>query len=300
MPINLTDISNLTRPGLAAVFGDYDTYPDEWKEIFQVYESDKAQEVEVEMKLLGPAMPKQDGGPVAVDSMGQRYTTTYVHSYFGLSFAITRQAIKDNLYQTKFPLMVRSLKKSMQQTKNIMGASILNNGFDAVYPIGDGQPLFSVNHPIDGGVVSNTVAAATALTEVSLETAIIQIQQFKDQAGLLCQTIPQKLIVPPTLQFQAKRILGSAFRTESADNDISAVFNMDAVPQGYRTNHYLNSPTAWFLLTDADNGLKHYIREPLETDVYADFMTDNLLHKAIERYSFGVSNFRSIYGNAGV
>jgi Mu-like prophage major head subunit gpT len=299
MPINLTDISNLTRPGLAAVFGDYDTYPDEWKEIFQTYESDKAQEVEVEMKLLGPAMPKQDGGPVAVDSMGQRFTTTYVHSYFGLSFAITRQAIKDNLYQTKFPLMVRSLKKSMQQTKNIMGASILNNGFSGNYPIGDGEALFSAAHPIDGGTVSN-LGTAAALLETSLELALIQIQQFKDQAGLLCQTNPTKLIVPPALQFTAKRILGSSYRTETTNNDINAIYNTDAVPQGYRTNHYLTSSTAWFVLTDADNGLKHYVREPLETDVYADFMTDNLLHKAIERYSFGVSNFRSIYGNAGV
>lgn len=298
MAINLTDIANLTRPGLAAVFGDYDFYPDQWKEIYQIYESDKAQEIEVEMKMLGLAQNKADGAPIAIDSMGQRFTTTYVHAYFGLSFAITRQAIKDNLYQTKFPLMVRSLKKSLQQTKNIMAMNIFNSGFDANFPIGDGQPLFSMNHPVDGGVVANT-STAVQFTQVALENAIVGIQQFKDQAGLIVQTIPKKLIVPPALQFQANVILGSAFRTENANNDINAIYNMQAIPEGYRTNHFLTSQKAWFVITDAENSFKHYVREPLETDVYADFSTDNLLHKAIERYSFGVSNFRGAWGNAG-
>lgn len=300
MAINTTAIANLLRPGLAAVFGDYPAYPSQWSEIFETYDSDKAVEIEIEMKMLGLAQIRGEGAPTAVDNgMGQRTVTSYVHKYVALSFSITRQAIKDNLYKTKFPLMVRALKKSMAQTKEILGASVLNNGFSASYPIGDGQPLFSALHPIDGGTVSNTSANAD-LNEASLESAIISIQQFKDQAGLIIQTKPEKLIVPPQVQFVAERLLQSVYRTGTANNDISATYNLSAVPQGYRVNQYLTSPTAWFLMTDAPDGFKHYIREAIETDVYADFSTDNLLAKALERYSFGVSNFRASYGNPGV
>ncbi len=299
MAINTTSIANLLRPGLAAVFGDYPSYPSQWSEIFETYESDKAVEIEVEMKMLGLAQIRAEGAPTASDSMGQRYTTSYVHKYVALSFSITRQAIKDNLYKTKFPLMVRALKKSMAQTKEILGASVLNNGFSSSFPIGDGQSLFSLSHPIDGGTVANRPAVAADLNEASLESAIITIQQFKDQAGLIIQTKPEKMIVPPQGQFVAERLLASAFRTNTNINDISAVYNVSAVPQGYRVNQYLTTPNAWFLMTDAPDGFKHYIREAIETDVYADFSTDNLLAKAVERYSFGVSNFRSAYGSPG-
>jgi len=299
MAINTTAIANLLRPGLAAVFGDYPSYPSQWSEIFETYESDKAVEIEVEMKMLGLAQIRAEGAPTAVDSMGQRIITSYVHKYVALSFNITRQAIKDNLYKTKFPLMVRALKKSMAQTKEILGASVLNNGFSSSFPIGDGQPLFSLNHPIDGGVVANRPSTYADLNEASLESAIISIQQFKDQAGLIVQTKPEKLVVPPQGQFVADRLLGSAFRTNTANNDISAVYNTSAVPQGYRVNQFLTTANAWFLLTDAPDGFKHYIREAIETDVYADFSTDNLLAKAVERYSFGVSNFRAAYGSQG-
>ncbi len=299
MAINTTAIANLLRPGLAAVFGDYPNYPSQWSEFFEVYESDKAVEIEVEMKMLGLAQIRAEGAPTAVDTMGQRIITSYVHKYVALSFNITRQAIKDNLYKTKFPLMVRALKKSMAQTKEILGASVLNNGFSSSFPIGDGQPLFSLSHPIDGGVVANKPSVAADLNEASLESAIITIQQFKDQAGLIVQTKPEKLIVPPQGQFTAERLLASAFRTNTANNDISAVYNVSAVPQGYRVNQFLTTANAWFLMTDAPDGFKHYVREAIETDVYADFSTDNLLAKAVERYSFGVSNFRAAYGSQG-
>jgi phage major head subunit gpT-like protein len=299
MAINTTSIANLLRPGLEAVFGDYPSYPSQWSEIFEVYESDKSTEIEVEMKMLGLAQIRAEGAPTAVDTMGQRIITQYTHRYVALSFNITRQALADNLYKTKFPLMVRALKKSMAQTKEILGASVLNNGFNAAYPIGDGQPLFSQNHPIDGGVVPNTPAVAADLNEASLESAIITIQQFKDQAGLIVMTKPEKLIVPPQGQFVAERLLGSAFRTNTANNDISAVYNLTSVPAGYRTNQFLTTPNAWFLLTDAPDGFKHYVRETIETDVYTDFSTDNLMAKAVERYSFGVSNFRGAYGSPG-
>lgn len=299
MAINTTAIANLLRPGLAAVFGDYPLYPSQWSDIFETYESDKAVEIEVEMKLLGLAQIRPEGSPTAVDTMGQRIITNYVHRYVALSFNITRQAIMDNLYKTKFPLMVRALKKSMAQTKEILGASVLNNAFLAAFPIGDGQALCSTSHPIDGGTVANTPAVNADLNEASLESAIITIQQFKDQAGLIVQTKPQKLVVPPQGQFVAERLLASAFRTNTANNDISAIYNVSAIPQGYRVNQYLTLPNAWYVLTDAPDGFKHYVREAIETDVYTDFSTDNLMAKAVERYSFGVSNFRAVYGSDG-
>lgn len=297
MAINTTAIANLLRPGLSAVFGDYPLYPSQWSDVFEIYDSDKAIEIEVEMKMLGLAQIRAEGSPTATDTMGQRIVTNYVHKYVALSFSITRQAIMDNLYKTKFPLMVRALKKSMAQTKEVLAASILNNGFSASFPIGDGQALYSTAHPIDGNTVANTPSVSTDLNEASLEAAIISIQQFKDQAGLIVQTKPEKLVVPPQGQFVAERLLGSAFRTNTGNNDISAIFNVSAFPQGYRVNQYLTLPNTWYVVTDAPDGFKHFVREPIETDVYTDFSTDNLLAKAVERYSFGVSNFRASYAS---
>ena len=297
MAINTSAIASLLRPGLASVFGDYPQYPSQWSEIYETYESDKAVEIEVEMKMLGLAQIRAEGAPTAVDTMGQRIITNYVHKYVALSFNITRQAMVDNLYKTKFPLMVKALKKSMAQTKEILAAGLLNNGFNPLFPIGDGQPLYSTSHPIDGGVVPNTPAVQTDLNEASLESGIITTQQFRDQASLICHTQPVKLIVPPQGQFTSERLLASAFRTNTANNDISAIYNVSSVPQGYRVNQYLTNPNAWFLLTDAPDGFKHYVREAIDTDVYTDFATDNLLAKAVERYSFGVSNFRSSYAS---
>ena len=298
MAINTGEIANLLRPGLAAVFGDYPMYPAQWSEFYEVYESDKAVEIEVEMKMLGLAQIRAEGAATAMDDMGQRIITNYVHKYLALGFIITRQALLDNLYKTRFPLQAKALRNSMAQTKEVLGAAVLNNGFNGAFPIGDGQPVFSTLHPIDTGVLSNTSVAAQ-LSETSLETAITQTQQFRNQAGLIVMTKPQKLIVPPQLQFTACRLLESSSRTQTADNDISAIYNLSAVPQGYRTNQFLTSPTAWFLFTDAPDGFKHYVREKIETDVYTDFATDNLMAKAVERYSFGVSNPRAAYGNMG-
>lgn len=298
MAINTTAIANLLRPGLKAVFGNYPNYPSQWTEIYKKYESDKAVEYEVEMKMLGLAQIRAEGAPTALDTMGQRVITQYVHKYTALGFTITRQAIKDNLYKSKFPLMSEALMKSMAQTKEILGASVLNNGFLATYPIGDGQPLFSTAHPIDNGTVSNTAAVSADLNEASLEDAIVTIQQFKDQSGLIGMTQPKKLLVPPSLQFTAARLLESQFRTQTANNDISATYNMNCIPDGFRVNQYLSSPTTsttWFVLTDAMDGFKYYSRETIETDVYTDWSTDNVMAKAVERYSFGVSNFRAGY-----
>jgi len=299
MAINTSAIRDLLRPGLAAVFGDYPQYPAQWSEIFERFTSDKAVEIEVEVKLLGLASIKAEGASVAYDTMGQRYVTNYVHRYAAIGFIITRQAIKDNLYQTRFPLQAKALRNSMTQTKETLGAAVLNNGFDTNYPIGDGKPVFSTTHPIDGGTVANTFSVQSDLNETSLQDAIVSIQRFRDAANLRIMTKPTKLIVPAELQWTAERLLKSQYRTDSANNDISAIYSTSAVPQGHRVNMFLTDTNSWFLCTDAPNGFKHYERERLETDVYTDFDTDNLKAKAVERYSFGVSNFRGAFGSQG-
>lgn len=299
MAINTSAISNLLRPGLAAVFGDYNVYPDQWTEIYSRHVSDKQVEYEVEMKLLGPAQLKAEGGSTRYDSMGQRYVTTYFHQYYSIGFIITRQAILDNLYKDRFPMATKALKDSLKQVKNINAASIFNNGFNDAFPIGDGQPLFSLNHPIDNGVVANTFSIPTQLNETSLENAIIQIQQFQNDAGLLVSNMPTKLLVPRELQFTADTLLGSKYRVGTANNDISAIYNMNIIPEGFRVNQFLTSPSAWFVLTDNSNGFKYYEREPIDVDIFTDIDTDNLKCRALERYSFGVSNFRAAFGSAG-
>jgi phage major head subunit gpT-like protein len=299
MTINTSSIQQLLRPGLAEVFGDYPMYPAEYTEIFTTQTSDKAVEIEVEMKLLGLASIKGEGAPTQFQDMGQRVISTYYHRYTSVGFIITRQAMKDNLYESQFPLQAQSLRNSMLQSKEVNGASVLNNGFSSSYPGGDGQPLFSTAHPIDTGTFANTPSVQVDLNESSLQDAIVTISQFRDQAGLITMTKPTKLIVPPQLQFTADRILHSQFRTGTANNDINAIYNIGAVPQGYRVNHFLTDTNGWFLMTDAPNGLKHYVREALETDVFTDFTSDNLLAKAIERYSFGWSNPRGSFGSSG-
>lgn len=299
MVINTTAIQNLLRPGLAAVFGTYNTYPAQWAEIFEKHTSDKAVEIEVEVKLLPIAQLMAEGASVAYGEMGQRYVTNYINKYVALGFIITRQAIKDNLYKSSFPMQAKALKDSLMQKKEVLGASVLNNGFSASFPIGDGQPVFSTAHPIDGGTVANTFTVQADLNETSLETAINGIQQFRDAAGLIVRVQPTKLIVPTNNQWTATRLLESQFRTGTANNDISAVYNSAAVPQGSRTNQFLTDQNSWFLMTDCSNGFKHYEREAMETDVITDFDTSNLKAKAIERYSFGVSNFRAAWGSSG-
>ncbi len=294
--INTTQISNLLRPGLKSVFGSYDMYPSQWKDIFKSYDSDKAVEIDVEMKMLGLGQVRAEGAATVMDDMSQRVVTNYIHKYVGLGFVITRQAMMDNLYQSNFPQMTTSLKNSLAQTKEMLAASVLNNGFNPAYPVGDGVQLFATNHPIDGGTFSNTQSIPADLNEGSLESALIAIQQFKDQAGLICMNKPLKLIVPPQLQYTANRILKSEFRTNTTNNDVSAVYNLNAVPEGYRVNQFLTAPKKWFLLTDASNGFKHFVREKIDVDMYTDFSTDSLMVKAVERYSFGVSNVRAAFG----
>lgn len=301
--INTGQISQLLRPGLKAIFGQMSMYPEQWTEIFKTYQSDKYQEIDLEVKYLGAADFKPEGQPIATDSMGQRIVTNYIHKRVGLSFSITKEAMEDNLYQTQFPQQAMSLRNSLRITKNILGANVLNNAFNPANPIGDGQPLCSLAHPIDGGTFSNTFASGSAtvdFSEAGVEQAIMLIQAFPMQSGILSQTMPTKMILPRQLQFAASRLLNSAYRTDTANNDINAIYHNDYIPKGYKINQFLTSASAWFILTDAEDGFKHFQRTPVETDTYVDYATDNIQAKASERYSLGVSNCRAAFGAPGV
>ncbi len=299
MSTNTGQIAQLLRPGLKAIVGELPTYPEQWKEIFTSYDSDKYQEIEVEMRFPGAASIKTEGQAVATDSaIGQRIITNYIHKTVGLNEILTKEAIRDNLYQNQFPKLAVSLRSSLRTTKNILGANILNNAFNAVFPTGDGQALCSTSHPVDGGVYSN-LAPAAAFSETALEVMLIQVQKFVMQSGILAQTMAKKLILPKELQFQASRILNGSFRTGTGDNDINAIYHGDYIPEGYRINQYLRSPSSYFMITDSPDGFKHFQRDPVETDTHADYITNNIMMKAEERYSFGVTNARCVVGSQG-
>lgn len=303
--INTGSIAQLLRPGLKGIVGQLPTYPEQWTEIFPTMPSDKYQEIEVEMKYLGAADIKPEGQPIATDSMGQRIVTNYIHKRVGLSFTITKEAMEDDLYKTQFPQQAVSLRNSLRITKNILGANVLNNAFNPAYPTGDGQPVCSSAHPIDGGMYSNTFGTGldkktVAFSEAGIEQAIMVIQQFPMQSGILSQTMPEKIIVSRENQFNASRILNSTFRVGVANNDINALYHNDYIPKGYRVNQFLTSPTAWFIITDSPNGFRHFQRTAVETDTYVDYPTDNVMAKATERYSFGITNVRGVFGSRGV
>jgi len=299
--ITLQSMQNLLRPGLAAVFGDYNTYPDQWKDIFTQHVSDKAFELEEEMRLLPVAQYKPDGGAVAYGDMAQIYQTSYTHKNFGIGFIISANSIRDNLYKDQWPKASEAGKDSMRQAKNIQGASIINNGYSANFPVSDGQALFSTAHPVVGNISSNSFSLPTQLNETSLQDAYVGIQQFLSAAALRISYRPTKLIVPPQLQFTCERLLESKFRTSTADNDINALYNMSGVPGGYSVNLFLTNPNQWTLLTTCNeqNGFKYYERDPLTIDMFTDTTTRNLNVNFVERYSFGCSNWRAAFGSQG-
>jgi hypothetical protein len=297
--INTPAIAQLLRPGLRAITGQYPTYPDEWTEIFKTLTSDKYQEIEVEMKYLGLAGIKPEGQPGITDSMGQRTVTSYVHKRVQIGFTITKEAMEDDLYKRDFPMQAVSLRKSLSTTKNVLGANILNNAFNANYPTGDGQPICSASHPVDGGVFANSLAVPTALSVAALQQMIILMQKMPMQSGILAQTKAQKLIIPPELQFNATVILNSTYVPLNGNNAINPINYENYIPKGYKINNFLTNPTAYFLLTDAPDGFKHYQRTPIESDTYVDYQTDNIMAKAGERYSMGITNVRAVVGSLG-
>jgi hypothetical protein len=300
MAVNTAAIKSLLRPGLNAVFGDYPTYGGQWAEVFTRNKSDKQAEVDVEVRMLGLAQLKTEGASIAYDNgMGERYSTTYLNQSIALGFIITREAMRDNLYKADFPKQAQALRRALEQTKEIRGAAVLNNGFSSSFPVGDGQALFSTSHPLDNGVSANTFTVQADLNEASLEQAAIGVQRFRDIAGILTNFKPTKLIVPPQLQFTAERLLKTELRTSTADNDINAMYSLSTVPQGYRVNQYLTDPNGWFLMTNATDGFKYFERDAAETEMTTDFDTKSIKVSAIERYSFGVSNWRAAWGSQG-
>jgi hypothetical protein len=245
---------------------------------------------------------KQEGAGVQFDQASEAYTSRYTHQTIALAFAITEEAIEDNLYDRLASRYTRALARSMSQTKQTIAANILNNGFDTngSYNGGDGVSLLNASHPLaNGSTFSNILATAADLNETSLEQSLIDIAGFVDERGLKIALQGRKLIIPKELQFTAERVLRSPLRTSTSDNDINAMLNMGMIPEGYRINHFLTDTDAFFIITDAPNGLKNFVRSPIKTAIEGDFDTGNVRFKARERYSFGWSDPRGIFGTPG-
>jgi hypothetical protein len=301
MAITRSQLLKELEPGLNALFGmEYDRYDNEHAEIFDTENSDRAFEEEVMLSGFGQAPTKGEGAAIAYDTAGEAFTARYTHETIALAFAITEEAVEDNLYDRLSARYTRALARSMANTKQVKAAAVLNNAFNSTYKGGDGVELCATNHPTTGGGnFANELATAADLNETSLEQALIDIAAFIDERGLKIATRGLKMIVPSALQFTAERILVSDLRVGTADNDVNAIKSMGLLPQGYRVNHFLTDPDAWFIKTDAPNGLKHFVRSPMKTAMEGDFETGNVRYKARERYSFGWSDPRGIFGCPG-
>ena len=301
MAISRSQLVKELEPGLNALFGlEYNKYENEHAEIFQSEASDRAFEEEVMLSGFGSAPVKQEGANVTFDQATESFTARYTHETIAMAFAITEEAIEDNLYDRLAARYTRALARSMANTKQVKAANILNNAFDPNFTGGDGKPLCDLEHPLaNGGVLKNELTTAADLSETSLEQSMIDIAAFIDERGLKIALQGVKLIIPKELQFTAERILKSPQRVGTADNDINAMASMGMIPQGYRVNHYLTDIDAFFIMTDAPNGLKQFVRSPIKTAIEGDFDTGNVRFKARERYSFGFSDPRGIFGSPG-
>jgi len=300
MAVNLSQIKDLLLPGLRGIEGKYEMIPSQYDKIFTKHDSKLALERTAELRFLGLAQLKTEGGQTSFDSgAGERFVYNQEHTEIGLGYAITRKAIDDNIYKTQFHPSNLGLVEAFQQTKEIYGASVLNNAqtYNAAVG-GDGVSLCSTSHPIDGGSVANTPTTQVDLNEATLLNAMIAVRtNFRDQAGLKVFARARKLIVPPQLEPVAIRLTKTELRPGTADNDVNAILTTaGGLSEGYMVNDFLTSSYAWFLLTNID-GLSYMERVRFETDMQVDFVTDNLLVKGYERYSFGYYNWRSIYGS---
>jgi len=300
MAVNLSAIKDLLLPGLRGIEGKYEMIPSQYDKIFTKHDSKMALERTAEMRFLGLAQLKTEGGQTAFDnSAGERYVYNQEHTEIGLGYAITRKAIDDNLYKTQFMPSNLGLIESFQQTKEIYGANVLNTATTYNASVGgDGKALIATDHPIDGGTVANRPAVDVDLNEATLLNAMIAIRtNFKDQAGLKVFARGRRLVVPPALEPTAIRLTKTELRPGTANNDVNAIMmTAGGLQEGYMVNDYLTSARAWFLLTNID-GLSYMQRIAFETDMQVDFVTDNLLVKGYERYSFGYYNWRSIFGS---
>ena len=301
MAISRAQLVKELEPGLNALFGlEYDRYTQEHKEIFNMESSDRAFEEEVMLSGFGSAPTKSEGSAVTFDDAQEVYTARYTMETIALAFSITEEAVEDNLYDRLASRYTKALARSMSQTKEVKGASILNNAFDSGYTGGDGLELCSTLHTLaSGNTFRNELATAADLNETSLEQALIDIAGFVDERGLKIAVRGMKMIVPKELQFTTDRLLESTQRPGTADNDVNAVRNMGMLPNGYDVNHFLADTDAWFIMTDAPNGLKGFNRTPVRTSMEGDFDTGNVRYKARERYAFGWSDPRGIFGSPG-
>ena len=300
MAISRAQLVKELEPGLNALFGlEYNRYDNEAALIFATETSDRAFEEEVMLSGFGAAATKTEGAMVTFDDAKEVYTARYTNETIALAFAITEEAIEDNLYDRLAARYTRALARSMAHTKQVKGATVLNNAFTSGTG-GDGSFLCVTSHPLStGGTWANALATAADLSETSLEQALIDIAAFVDERGLKIALQAQRMILPKELQFTAERIMRSPQRVGTADNDINAIYQMGMVPQGHHVNHFLVDTDAWFLITDAPNGLKHFVRAPIKTAIEGDFDTGNVRFKARERYVFGWSDPRGIFGTPG-
>jgi hypothetical protein len=301
MAISRAQLLKELLPGLNALFGlEYSRYGEEHKEIYETETSERSFEEETKLSGFSAAPVKAEGSAIAYDNAQEAWTTRYNHETIALGFSITEEAIEDNLYDSLSARYTKALARAMAYTKQVKAAAVLNNGFNAAYAGGDGVALFSASHPlISGGTNSNTPATQADLNETSLEAAVIQIAGWTDERGLLIAAKPRKLVVPPALMFVATRLLETELRVSTADNDINALKNNGSIPGGYTVNHFLTDTNAWFLTTDVPNGMKHFVRTPLQNSMDGDFDTGNVRYKARERYSFGWSDPLGMYGSSG-
>ena len=304
MAISRAQLAKELEPGLNSLFGlSYDEYTNEYAEIFSIEDSQRAFEEEVLITGFGGAPTKTEGGSVDFDQATESYTSRYTHDTIALAFALTEEAVEDNLYDSLGKRYTKALAKSMANTKEVKGADVLNNAFSSSYTGGDGLSLINTAHVLaGGGTAANRATSMADLNETSLEDALIDISDFTDDRGLTISVQAEKLVVPSELVFVADRILNSQGRPGTADNDLNAVKNTGVLSGGYTVNHYLTDPDAFFLLTSVTQqgeGLKMFQRSAMETSMEPDFTTGNIRYKARERYSFGWSDWRGIYGSQG-
>jgi hypothetical protein len=299
MAISRAQLLKELLPGLNALFGlEYATYGEQHKEIYETETSERSFEEETKLSGFSAAPVKNEGSALAYDNAQEAFTARYTHETIALGFSLTEEAIEDNLYDSLSGRYTKALARAMAYTKQVKAANVLNTGFTATG--GDGVALFSTQHPlISGGVNSNTPSTQSDLNETSLENAVIQIAAWTDERGLLIAAKPRKLVVPPSLQFVATRLLETELRVGTADNDINAIKNNGSIPGGYTVNNYLTDNNAWFLCTDVPNGMKHFVRTPMSTGMDGDFDTGNVRYKARERYSFGYSDPLGMFGSSG-
>ena len=300
MAISRGQLAKELEPGLNALFGlEYKNYENQHFEIFDKESSDRAFEEEVMLSGFGTAGVKQEGSAVGYDDAQETFTSRYTHETIALAFSITEEAIEDNLYDSLGSRYTKALARSMATTKQVKAANVLNNAFNTAVTGGDAKELCATDHPTLNGTVSNTLTTAADLNETSLEQSLIDIANMTDERGLKIAAKGVKMIIPSALQFTAERLMKSSLRVGTADNDTNAIKSMGMIPQGYVVNNYLTDTDAFFIKTDVPNGMKYFERAALKTAMEGDFDTGNMRYKARERYSFGFSDFRGIFGSPG-